>query len=81
MARRLISRPAGQERTTLQAYLLDRLRELEDRRQILDPAFRDHPIGRLNAAAIDETLDYCRWAGVAREADRVVRKAPVTVPA
>lgn len=80
MARR-VSRPDQMGFTTLQVYLLDRLAALEDQRRSLSPAFRDHPIGRLTEAAIEATREECHWAGVAREAERRMRSAPVTVPA
>jgi hypothetical protein len=81
MAHRRDKRPDRTGKTAFQVYLLDRLAALEDRQRSLPPEFRDHPIGRLTAAAIEATLENCHWAGVAREAERIVRSAPATVPA
>jgi hypothetical protein len=59
--------------TPLQHYLLKRVTDLRQQQRELPMGFRDHPIGRLNAAALQATLEECEWAGVSREAGAILR--------
>ena len=67
--------------TPLQTYALRRLSELQRRQKDLPAEFRDHPIGRLTAAALEQAIEECRWLGLSREADRILHRSRRTVSA
>lgn len=64
--------PAGY--SGYQTYLLRRLADLQRRHSDLPDTYRNHPIGRLTAAALESTLAECGWAGIAREAGWILHK-------
>ena len=65
----------------LQTYALRRLAELQRDQQDLSAHFRDHPIGRLTEAALQQTLEECRWLGLSREAERILQGSRRTASA